>query len=166
MHSPEFEDLCLLYASGELAQADQARFREHRSQCAQCAAFLEAMAFGSRVARAAASSLPERALERVRARVLTGDTSAGHNFSPSRWLWLRIALPALATITFGVCIYPGLPAPSPNVMAEDKIESSLDLVQSQWTGLEAESTLTEGEGRFEADMSSLERSTGDDFYES
>src|SRR5437588_433390 len=92
LHCPNFEDRAILYAAGELADADRAAVDAHALQCADCAAVLSremrlSNALASRVQPADALDGSELLLARCRSELFEGLDDAAAQ--PQRcWRWL------------------------------------------------------------------------------
>lgn len=88
----DHRDLCVLYHSHELPDAERRAFETHRASCPACRELLEALALGSRAAQAALLGLPARA----RARSASEARGAPSAARPGAAVAVAIALALLA----------------------------------------------------------------------
>ena len=159
MHSSEFDELGLLYASGELAELERLRFEAHRGGCADCAELAAALASGRRAADRAAVSLPQFAAERIVLRAFQGERRAP---APG-YARLRRGLAAAALLS-ALALFvrlAGLERARPAELAwTNGVERGLRNLDEDLAALDGELTVSKTSIEIEEDFRRLEGSAG------
>lgn len=161
MHE-EFDDLCLLYSSGELPPEEAARFEAHRAGCRKCEEMLKALGDASRYAKAAAVSLPARRAGELAERVVreTDAAAAGRD-----WGWMPAFRRAWGACAVAAALAVGVYVSSPGRYATHElawtngIESDMVMLDDNLDSLDEAITLGESEAELEADFDELDELT-------
>lgn len=157
MHSPDYDELCLLSTSGELPESERARFEAHRPGCADCAQLLAAIAAGSRLAERAGRSLPAGRLEGLLERAAPKVTLPGDSARSAAYPGLRRWLGGLALAGAGLAVYFALLPPGREVRWSNGIEGEVARLDRELKTLDTELALG-GEDVFELELEGLEES--------
>lgn len=107
MHSPEHEELCLLYDSGELAAPDRSSFERTLADCRDCRVFLASVKACHRLAEGASTG-PGRDLDN---RVLAGTAGQAMGARPAGPLLRPTTAVAALALAAALALFLVRPAP-------------------------------------------------------